>query len=216
MAEDASENRGPVAGEILPAPRHIPRFALAVLGWSFVSFPLWFLASAPISFATAWVAARAIEVAGPVEAVHFMLQGQRVVFEAQPDASKRYLDHLPAGSSFEIGVDPRKQTVCLAFFLALLGAARPRSWGRAAAGWVALIVLAGLAVACEAALGYATVAAASGARFFRPGAVAASGLALGYQVGTLLIPTLAPIALWFWARSGASSSPRGPESSTQP
>ncbi|HXF80869.1 MAG TPA: exosortase H-associated membrane protein [Usitatibacter sp.] len=204
MAEDPSADRGAVAAAIVPAPRHIARFVLATLAWSFVSFPLWFVASPAISAATGWIAARALEAVGPVDGARTRLHENRVVFEVQPDASLRYRERLSAAMTFEIEVDPRKQTVGLAFLAALVAAARPSRWWRLFAGCGALLVLAGIGVACEAALGFSTVVTPAGAPLFRPGGAAASALALGYQLGTLLVPTLAPIAFWLWARAGAA------------
>lgn len=210
LAEDPAPDRDALGAGIVPAPRHIARFVLATLAWSVVSFPAWFIASTPISAATGWIAARAIDAVGPVDATRTALRDNHLVFEVQPDATLRYREHLRAGMSFEIEVDPRKQTVGLAFFLALLAAARPARWWKALAGCGALLVLAGLGVACEAALGFATVATPAGAPLFRPGGAAGSALALGYQLGTLLVPTLAPIALWFWARSGPAPEKNPP------
>jgi hypothetical protein len=207
LAEDPAPARGAIDAGIVPAPRHIARFVLATLAWSVISFPLWFLSSGPISAVAGWIAARAIEAVGPVDATRTTLRGSHVVFEVQPDATLRYREHLPAAMSFEIEADPRKQTVGLAFFLALVAAARPSRWWKVVAGIAGLLALAGLGVACEAALGFATVSTPTGAPLFRPGAVAGSALALGYQLGTLLVPTLAPIGAWLWARSGRRNAP---------
>lgn len=208
LAEDPPPGRGAVGGEIVAAPRHIARFGAATVAWSVLAFPLWFIATPPISAATGWIAARALEAAGPVDTARTRLRDKRVVFEVQPDASLRYRDHLPAGLLFEIEVDPRKQTVGLPFLLALAAAARPSRWWRILAGCGALLVLAGLGVACEAAMGFATVATPAGAPLLQPGVVAGSALTLGYQLSTLLVPTLAPIALWFWARTAPPAPPR--------
>ncbi|HEX4782348.1 MAG TPA: exosortase H-associated membrane protein [Usitatibacter sp.] len=188
------------------------RFAAATLAWGVVFFALWFAASAPLSQAAGWVAAGAMRLAGPVDEAHAMLRGGSLAIEVQPDASIRYRDHVEPGTWFEITVNARKHTVGLAFFLALVAAARARRPARILAGCAVLILLAGLGIACEAALGFATVAAQGGRAIFRPGVAEGTALALGYQLATLIVPTLVPVALWLWAmaRSDRAASADDP------
>jgi len=200
LAEDASPGRGALGGELFATPRSILRFAGATLAWGCAFFALWFVASEPLSQAAGWVAARAMEVAGPVEKAAATPRDGQLVIAVLPDASLRYRDRLPSGAWFEIAMNSSKYTVGLPFFLALVAAAKPRRIARIAVGIAVIIALAGVGIACEAALSFATLARPGGPALFRPGVGAASALALGYQLGTLLVPTLVPIALWLWTR----------------
>lgn len=98
-----------------------------------------------------------------------------------------------------------KFTYGIALFLALCLAAK-ESRGRVLgilAGAALLVVLPGLGIACD------TLRSVGGVLelqpFIRWSAGARELIALGYQAGTLLLPTLAPIATWlvlaqsFWA-----------------
>lgn len=183
------------------------RFALATLAWSVLFFPLWFAASQPISLATAWLAARGIELVGPVERAEVRWSEERVVFGVVPDASVRYRRRLAPGALFELAVNARKQTVGLPFFLALAAAGARRRFALWVAACAILAVLAAIGVACEAGIGFGSLPVAGSAPLFSPGVVAASAMALGYQLGTLIFPTLAPIALWLWIRTRPTPAP---------
>ena len=202
MAEDASEIPAAAGPVTAPPRRRILSFLGATLAWGVVFFGLWHAASTPISATAGWFAARTMEALGPVDSAHASLVDGRVVVEVQPDASVRYSNRVPGGMLFSLSVNARKYTVALPFFFALIAAARPRRAIRVIGGAMVLLVLAGAGIACEAAIGFASTATPAGAPLFRPGTAIGTVLALGYQLGTLLLPTLAPIALWFWAGAG--------------
>ena len=63
------------------------------------------------------------------------------------------------------------------------------------AGIAVVLIASGLGVCIEAAIGFASTTPP----LFRLGLAISSALALAYQLGSLLAPTLVPIALWFWA-----------------
>ncbi len=94
-------------------------------------------------------------------------------------------------------MDPRKQTYGLAFFLALLLASRARhKVFKALAGIAVLMGLASIGVACEAAIAYAGIVLPAGDHVFVPAVASGTLIALGFQLGTLIFPSVVPVALW--------------------
>ena len=141
-----------------------------------------------------------MEIAAPLDRAMATPRDGTLVIAVIPDPSIRYRDHLRSDAWLEISVNARKHTVALPFFLALVAAARPRRPARIVAAFAALLMMAAAGIACEALLGFSTATTPAGMALFRPGVTAASALALGYQLATLLVPTLMPVALWLWAR----------------
>jgi hypothetical protein len=171
--------------------------ALRALGWSVVVFALWFLAARPLSTAVAWGAAALLQAAAPVERARPRWSDPRVVFDVELDGATTFRNRIPAGAVFEVPSNPLRQTFGLPFFLALLLASRPpRIVRKAALGAAILLPLAALGVACEVAIDLGTVVAQGGVALVRFGDVAATLLALGYQLGTLVFPTVVPVMLW--------------------
>jgi hypothetical protein len=92
-------------------------------------------------------------------------------------------------------VNPLLYTYGLAFFLALMLAARAR-WGAILAGAALLLPFQSWGIAFDflAQVGIKLgpeVAAQAGVAGWR-----AEAIALGYQIGTLILPSLVPVALW--------------------
>ena len=195
-ADDTAEAPGG-GGLIGASPRAILAFAAKAIAWSVPLFALWYLAAQPLSLAASWGAARLLDFAAPVERTAVEWRDDRVKFLVSPDASTVYAKHLRPGLSFEISVNPRKQTYGLPFFLALLLAARARRIAaKAAIGCAVLFVLASGGIACEVAIAYAGLRLPDGASLFTPGTVSATLIALGFQLGSILLPSAGPIALW--------------------
>ena len=167
--------------------RGVFAFALRAIAFGAVLFALWYVAARPISFAVAWGAARIVQGAAPVE-------------NASARSSAAGQVSIAAGlegMEIEIPVDPRKQTFGLPFFIALLLASRPPRFARRAAlGAAILLGLAACGVASEVAITLGTLAGPSGAPPVRFGTLAATSWALGFQLGTLIIPTVVPTMLW--------------------
>jgi hypothetical protein len=178
-----------------------------------VFLALWYFASPALS----WVAGKA--------ATPFIRMGTDNVSMAVRDRSLAYTVTLekPYGAAgapkavAEFEVLAPKFTYGIALFLALCLAAK-ESRGRFAGilgGVAVLLVLPGLGIACDALKGVGSVPELQ--PFIRWGGGARELIALGYQVGTLLLPTLAPVALWLglarplWApvsvESGANGHP---------
>jgi hypothetical protein len=151
----------------------------------------------PVSMVAAWSAARILEVAEPVERAHAAWRAGGVLFEIEMDATTRYRNRMTAGTTLEVPADPRKQTYGLPFFLALLLASRPRRLAVKALGGAAiLMVLAAIGVASEVAMQLGALPGPTGAPLFATGAVARNLAALGFQLGTLIFPTVVPVMLW--------------------
>jgi hypothetical protein len=185
------------AGLIGASPRSILAFAARTIAWCVPLFALWYAASQPLSLGTAWMAGKLLDAVVPVERTHVEWRDDRVIFVLAPDATTSYAQRLKPGVAFEVPVEPRKQTYGLPFFVALLLAARSRRIGmKAVIGSAVLVVLASIGVACEAAIGYAGMVLPGNAHIFVPGATLATLIALGFQLGTLIFPSVAPVALW--------------------
>ena len=170
--------------------------ALRVIGLGVVLFALWYAAARPLSLAVAWEAAVMLQAA-PVERARPRWSAGQVAFDVELDGATTYRNRLRPDAVFEIIVKPLKQTFGVAFFLALLLASRPpRIARRAVLGVTILLVLAGFGVACEVAINLGTLTAPGGVALLDFGAVAATFAALGFQLGTLVFPTVGPVMLW--------------------
>jgi hypothetical protein len=180
-----------------PTTRDIIAFALRVIFWSAVLLALWYAAARPVSMVAAWGAARLVEAVAPVERARPSWRDGGVVFEIEMDGATTYRSRMPAGTVLEVPADPRKQTYGLAFFLALLLASRPpRVALKAVGGAAVLAVLSAIGVASEVALQLGALPGPTGAPLIVAGAVARNLAALGYQLGTLIFPTVGPVMLW--------------------
>lgn len=97
--------------------------------------------------------------------------------------------------------DPAHYAYGLPLFLALLLAARSRHlWKKALSGYLLLLIPQTFSLVLEI---LRQIMVAGG----RPGALAIDQwqmevIAMGYQVGSLLLPTLAPVMLWLWFERG--------------
>ena len=178
-------------------PREIAAFALRAICWSVVAFALWYAAAKPVSIAAAWGAAQILEIAEPVERARSSWRTDGVLFEITMDATTRYRNRISAAAVFEVAADPRKQTYGLPFFLALLLASRPRRIAVKALGGAAILTaLAAIGVASEVAVQLGALASSTGAPLIASGVVSRTLAALGFQLGTLIFPTVVPVMLW--------------------
>lgn len=102
-------------------------------------------------------------------------------------------------------VDPAHYAYGLPLFLALLLASRSRHFlKRALAGYLILLIPQTFSLVFEI---LRQIMVAGG----RPGLLGIDqwqmeGIAMGYQVGSLLLPTLVPVALWLWFERGFFAS----------
>jgi hypothetical protein len=174
------------------------RQILLIAGKALLLLPVflaaWYLAAAPI----AWIGGK---VATPV--IRAIADGPTVM-----DLKDRALVYsltleMPyrPGSTPRIAVDVEvgagKFTYGIAIFLALALAARPsRQALPIIFGCVALLVLPGFGIAFDALKQLGSTPGMDA--FLRWGGVTREAVALGYQTGTLLLPTLGPIAIWLY------------------
>jgi hypothetical protein len=181
----------------LRTPRAIALFAARVLAWAVPLFAAWYLAAAPLSTAAGWIAARFVEGAAPVERARVHYEDHRLVFSAEPDGATVWRDRLPAGIVFDVSANPMQFTCSIPFFLALLLATTPRpAWRRAAVAVGVLLALAAAGLYFDVHLQLARLSAPGGGPVFLTPSFGREALALGFQLTTLLVPVLGPVALW--------------------
>jgi hypothetical protein len=205
MAEDDSPQPAGRTSLIGASPRTILAFAARTIAWCVPLFALWYFAAQPVSLAASWGAAKLLAFTAPVENTHATWRDDRVTFELSPDATTQFARHLKPGLAFEVPVDVRKQTYGLPFFLALLLAGGLRRMAvKALVGCAVLLALSSIGIACEVAVAYAGIALPGGGSLFSPGQADATLIALGYQLGTIIFPSVMPVALW----TGLEALPR--------
>jgi hypothetical protein len=181
--------------------RGLASFVLRVLGLGVVFFALWSLGHGPISSMTAWPAARIATVPAAVESASIRRQGRTVVFDIEPSYETARRGRLVPGTVFEVSADPLKYSFGLPFFFALLVASRPAglAW-KLPAGAAIVLALASVGLACEVLIQVGSVPG--------PGATALFALrgkdaiALGFQLGSLIFPSVVPAMLWAAMDSG--------------
>jgi len=180
-----------VAGHAAEAGARVARFALRVLAWGAAAFVAWHLAATPLSAACGWIAARVIERTAPVEAVRTRVRDREVLFDIAPDYETSRRRSLAPGTRLEASGSALLYLYGVPFFLALVLASWPRglAW-KAVAGSLVVLIAAGAGLAMGVLLQLAT----SGVLAF--GGMAREAFALGYQLATLMLPTLVPALLW--------------------
>ena len=154
----------------------------------------WYFAAAPLS----WVAGRAA-----IPVIRFVADGattmelkdKALVYTVKLETPYRPGAVTRIAADIEVGAE--KFTYGIALFLALALAA-PQSRGALGilAGCLILIITPGLGIAFDALKQLGSTAGLE--TFVRWGAGTREFVALGYQVGTLLLPTLGPAAIWLF------------------
>ena len=198
LAADAgarTDPRGGVSAAPDGARPSLARFVLRLLVLCAVLFTAWYLAAKPIAGATAWLAARIAEGTASVEKVKQAAAGRQVVYEVEPDHETMRRHRLPADAVVDVPVNPLKHSFGLPFFLALLLAGRPRglAW-KAALGSAIVLTLAAVGLACDLLVQLGSMRGFGGEPLFAFGGREA--IALGFQLGTLVFPTVVPAMLW--------------------
>jgi hypothetical protein len=182
---------------VATAPVGIVAFVARVLGWSVILFAAWFLVPQPVSSIAGWGAARWVEFVAPVARVKHRLEERRVAFEVEADYETTRSQGMRADAVLELVANPLKYTFGVPFFLALLFASHPTglAW-KTFAGSALLAALASIALACDVLLQIGGLAAPGGSPLFAFASLAREMIALGYQLGTLVFPTVAPVLVW--------------------
>ena len=162
-----------------------------MIAWAVVAFAAWHFAAKPLSLACGWVAARVVQGAAPVDAVRVRVHEREVVFAITPDYERMRRLSLPPGTVVEASSSALLYLYGIPFFLALLLASWPRglAW-KAPLGAGIILVTAGMG------LGAAVLLQLVGSPVFQFGTMAREAMALGYQLATVMLPTLVPAMLW--------------------
>jgi hypothetical protein len=177
--------------------RAIAPFVGRVFLWLAVAFALWYAAAKPVSLATSWIAGRTVEAFSPATVTGSEYRERHVVLAVEPDYETARRNAIPDGAVLDVPVAPLVTTYSLPFFLALMLATRPRAaaW-KFAAGLAVLLCFAGLGVGFEALKALASLAGSSGSPLFAFGQARREAFALAYQLGSLIVPSVLPLALW--------------------
>jgi hypothetical protein len=171
-------------------PERVGTFALRVLAWLAPAFALWYLVSPWHERPAAWLANLMLGVFphGMSGTLEF---GKRLVTFVT-DLQARTADGQ--AGLVEIEVNPLLYTYGSALFLALMLASGAR-WTRLAIGLAVLLPFHAWGIAFDVIGQVLRMDSAIAAQAGLTGWRAEAG-ALGYQLGSLVFPALAPIALW--------------------
>ena len=166
------------------------RFALKTLAWLPACVALWYVTGAAQSVLLADPARALVNAFFPHLVQRVSPSQSALVFETTIRILEqgRLLEVLPE-------VDPRVYTCGVPLFLALMLASRARL-RMAAIGAVALVVVQALGIAADF---LAQVGVRMGPDVAARAAIThgeAQVIAFAYQFGSLILPTLAPVALW--------------------
>jgi hypothetical protein len=167
-------------------------FGRALL-WLPVCLALWYAAAPAFSWTAGKVASPLLGAAGASVAA-MKLDGSAITYTVTLE--ERYAPgRAPRSASVDLEVKGAIYTFGVALFLALALSARESRRARAIAMGVAVLaILPAWGITFDA---LKQLLAAPDLRAFLPWPPSArEAIALGYQVGSLLLPTLAPIALW--------------------
>lgn len=181
-----------------PAPLRLLVLALA---WLVPSLALWYAASGPLAGLQSAVAGPFIGLSG-VEVSARSVRGNTVVFDlaVQPPYEQQRRGAQAAVATVELAAG--KYSFGIALFLALsLASPLSRRPAPVAIGLAVLAVLPAWGIAFET-LKQLMLAPVVG-DFVAAGPGARSAIAFGYQVGALILPTLAPVAAWLALNPGA-------------
>jgi hypothetical protein len=173
-------------------------FVGRVFLWLAIAFAFWFAAAKPVSLAASWIAGKAVEALSPASVAGMEYQERHVVLAVEPDYETARRNAMPPEAVLDVPLSPLVATYSLPFFLALMLATRPRApaW-KFAAGLAVLLLLAGVGVGFEALKSLSALAGPTGTPLFAFGQGRREAIALGYQLGSLIVPSVLPLVLWF-------------------
>ena len=169
-------------------------FLVAAKALLFLPFLLaaWYAAAGPIAFVPGKLALPIIRILSD-GLTSMQLKDRTLVYTIKLEMPYRPRSTPRVAADIEVGA--AKFTYGIALFLALALAAREsRRPAGIAIGCAILLVTPAIGIAFDALV---QLGATPGMEpFLRWGGGTREGIALGYQVGTLLIPTLVPVAIW--------------------
>jgi hypothetical protein len=197
------------------------REVFAFLGRTLLALPvalvLWYFTAPFFDDVAGRIAKPAITMSSGGTITDFSYRHRQVLYSLQLRAPYRMYQKSQPPAIAELEVNASLYTFGMALFLALSAALKvSRRPGRIALGCVALALVPGWGVAFDALKQLGATAALATYLEWTPGFREA--IALGYQAGTLLLPTLVPIALWLGlnreilqAGPAAAAEPSTPE-----
>ena len=177
-------------------PSVLTLFALSALGWMVMLTLLWTQVSAWTSYPVTALSHFALEQGAPmwVRAVRKSpgaIEVESTIEMPVPSAGGRLAEAT-------VEADPARYAYGLPIFLALLLAARgPGRLVRALAGYLLLLPVQAFSLGFYLLMQLVLFAQAS-TRVLRVSQWQIEAIVYGYQLGALVLPTLAPILLWLW------------------
>lgn len=169
-------------------------FMLSAFGWIVALTAIWSQVSAWTSYPVGLLSHMALEQAAPmwVRQVHLSPGNMEVdTAISVPTADGRR-------GEITVEVSPARYAYGLPIFVALVLTARGRGRvGRVAGGYAALLPFQAFSLTMSALM-QMVLAAQADIRLLRVSQWQMEAIVYGYQLGSLVLPTLVPILLWLW------------------
>lgn len=171
-------------------------FMLSAFGWIVALTALWSQLSAWTSYPVGVLSHMALEQGAPmwVRQVHLSpgtMEVDTAISVPIPDAGGRR-------GEITIDVSTARYAYGLPIFIALVLATRGRGrLGRVAAGYALLLPFQAFSLTMNALM-QMVLAAQADTRLLRVSQWQIEAIVYGYQLGSLVLPTLVPILLWLW------------------
>ncbi len=171
-------------------------FVASAFGWMLALTVLWTQISPWTSYPVGVISSVALEQGAPMWVREVRLK------PGVMDVDTRVAIPVPSAggrrAEVTIDVNPARYAYGLPIFLALLLAARgPRRLMRGVVGYLVLLPAQAFSLSMYALM-QLVLAAQVNARLLRIAPWQLELLVYGYQVGSLVVPTLAPILVWLW------------------
>ena len=177
--------------------RGIAAFAAKVLAIGAALFAAWYFLGKPVSIVSGWTAARLLTLAAPVDGVRVAYKDRKLTFGLLPDDRTTRRNRVAPDAVIEVPANPLQYTFGVPFLLALVLATRPAGWEwKALVGAGVMIGIASLGLFCEVMRDLAGIRGAFNEPFFSIPRAALEANALGYQLASLILPTVVPVVLW--------------------
>lgn len=171
-------------------------FVLSAFGGILVLTVLWSMVSAWTSYPVGVLSHMALEQGAPmwVRQVHLSpgkMEVDSTISIPVPEAGGRR-------GEITIEANPARYAYGLPIFIALVLAARGRGrWSRVAAGYALLLPFQAFSLTMYSLM-QIVMATQANIRLLRVSQWQMEAIVYGYQLGSLVLPTLAPILLWLW------------------
>ena len=177
-------------------PSPLTVFVLSAFGWIIVLTGLWSQVSAWTSYPVGVLSHIALEQGAPMWVREVRLKPDNMEVDTTvavpvPGASGRWAE-------ITVEVSPARYAYGLPIFLALLLAARGRGLvPKAVAGYLLLLPAQAFSLTMSLLM-QVVLNAQTSVRHLRVSQWQMEAIVYGYQMGSLIVPTLVPILLWLW------------------